>query len=87
MDLQEFDFDVRHRPGNSNQNADALSRLNHKKTLEVAASISLTLATNLVEAQRNDPDSVTGDVAALPMLLLAVGQSDNHPPAAIRAAS
>ena len=42
MDLQEFDFDVRHRPGNSNQNSDALSRLNHKKTLEVAGSISLT---------------------------------------------
>ena len=29
MDLQEFTFTVRHRPGHSNQNADALSRL-HK---------------------------------------------------------
>ena len=27
MDLQEFDFDIRHRPGSYNQNA--LSRLNH----------------------------------------------------------
>ena len=56
MDLQEFDFDVRHRPGSSNQNADALSRLNHSKTLEVAGSISLTPATNLLEVLRNDPD-------------------------------
>ena len=30
MDLQEFDFTVSHRPGASNQNADALSRLNHQ---------------------------------------------------------
>ena len=54
MDLQEFDFDVRHRPGNSIQNANALSRLNHNQTPEVAGSISLTPATNLLEAQRND---------------------------------
>ena len=30
MDIQEFDFTVSHRPGTSNQNADALSRLNHQ---------------------------------------------------------
>ena len=58
MDLQEFDFELRHRPGSSNQNADALSRLNHNKTLEVAGSISLTPATNLLEVQRDDPDIV-----------------------------
>lgn len=56
MDLQEFEFEVQHRPGNSNQNADALSRLNHIKAIEIAGSISLTPDTNLLEAQRNDPD-------------------------------
>ena len=54
MDLHEFDFDVRHRPGNSIKNANALSRLNHNQTPEVAGSISLTPATNLLQAQRND---------------------------------
>ena len=33
MDLQEFDFTATHRPGGSNNNADALSRLNHDTAL------------------------------------------------------
>ena len=58
MDLQEFEFDVQHRPGNSNQNADALSRFNYCKTADIAASISLTPETNLLEAQRKTLISV-----------------------------
>ena len=56
MDLQEFEFDIQHRVGTSNQNADAISRLNHSKTIDIISPISLTLDTNLYEAQRNDPD-------------------------------
>ena len=56
MDLQEFEFDVQHRPGNANQNADALSRLNHSKPVDIVSAITLGLDTNLLEAQRNDSD-------------------------------
>ena len=56
MNLQEFESDIQHRLGISNQNADALSRLNHSKTIDIISPISLTLDTNLYEAQRNDPD-------------------------------
>ena len=56
MDLQEFEFDIQHRPGKSNQNADALSRLNHSKLTDIVSHITLSLDTNLLEAQRNDPD-------------------------------
>ena len=56
MDLQEFEFDIQHRVGTSNQNTDAISRLNHSKTIDIISPISLTLDTNLYEAQRNDPD-------------------------------
>ena len=52
-DLQEFEFYVPHRPGNSNIDADTLSRLNHSKTFSIA---SLTQDNNMLEAQRNDPD-------------------------------
>ena len=55
MDLQEYSFDVRHRPGNENGNADALSRL---------PSISSYATTvhpgyNLLQAQKDDPDIQT----------------------------
>ena len=56
MDLQEFDFDIQHRPGSYNQNADALSRLNHYPASNAVGSISLIVDNNLLEAQRNDPD-------------------------------
>ena len=56
MDLQEFEFDIQHRVGTSNQHADAISRLNHSKTIDIISPISLTLDTNLYEAQRDDPD-------------------------------
>jgi len=56
MDLQEFEFNIQHRPGKSNQNADALSRLNHSKPTDIVSHITLSLDTNLLEAQRNDPD-------------------------------
>eukprot|EP00794_Sanderia_malayensis_P021278 gene21278-biopygen16313 len=65
MDLQEFQFEVKHRPGRSNQNADAISRLNHSTqqiqnpslhpTDAITGSISLLPATDLLTAQRNDP--------------------------------
>ena len=55
MDLQEYSFDVRHRPGNDNGNADALSRL---------PSISSCATTvnpgyNLLQAQQDDLDIQT----------------------------
>ena len=67
MDLQEFDFTVKHRPGGANSNADALSRLNHDMALpktssaditfpDVSCLVSLIPETNLYEAQHNDPD-------------------------------
>ena len=56
MDLQEFEFDIQHRPGNANQNADALSRLNHSKPVDIVSPITLSLDTSLLEAQRNDPE-------------------------------
>ena len=56
MDLQEFEFDIQHRPGNANQNADALSRLNHSKPVDIVSPITLCLDTSLLEAQRNDLD-------------------------------
>ena len=67
MDLQEFDFAVSHRPGASNQNADALSRLNHQtselhnNTLCNSSSPSVSFFVGLVpdcdlfSAQREDP--------------------------------
>lgn len=67
MDLQEFDFVVTHRPGTSNQNADALSRLNLKTTPykeptdkfqhnAVSCLVRLTPETSLRATQRGDPD-------------------------------
>eukprot|EP00794_Sanderia_malayensis_P002386 gene2386-biopygen1273 len=65
MDLQEFQFEVKHRPGRSKQNADAISHLNHSTqqiqnpslhpTDAITGSISLLPATDLLTAQRNDP--------------------------------
>ena len=56
MDLQEFEFDIQHRPGSCNQNADALSRLNHDNNVDITGSISLTSDISLTEAQGNGPD-------------------------------
>ena len=55
MDLQEYSFDVQHRPGNDNGNADALSRL---------PPISRCATTvhpgyNLLQAQQDDLDIQT----------------------------
>ena len=63
MDLQEFDFTVAHRPGVSNANADALSRLHHQSVLDqtscahrtVSCLVNLLPDTNLYDAQRLDP--------------------------------
>jgi len=52
MDLQEYSFDVRHRPGNANGNADALSRL------PSVSSCATTIhpGYNLLQAQQDDLD-------------------------------
>ena len=67
MDLQEFDFTVSHRPGASNQNADALSRLNHQTSAlhndtlsnssvpSVNSFVGLVPDCDLFSAQREDP--------------------------------
>ena len=59
MDLQEFDFTISHRPGSSNQNADALSRLNHYPNSQtnpaVSCLVNLLPDANLHQAQRADP--------------------------------
>ena len=66
MDLQEFDFSVTHRPGSSNQNTDALSRLNHDASSSqrnesyslpdpsVNCFVGLVPDYNLYSAQRED---------------------------------
>lgn len=54
MDLQEFEFDIQLRQRISNHNIDALSRLNHNKTVDKVCPISLTLDTNCFEAKRNN---------------------------------
>jgi len=41
MDLQEYAFNVKHRPGTANQNADALSHLPHKTPM---CSCAMTMA-------------------------------------------
>ena len=68
MDLQEFNFVVRHRPDHANQNADALACLPReihtnvpkKKPMENPSSlnciVSLIPDTNLLAAQQGDPD-------------------------------
>ena len=53
MDLQEYSFDVRHRPGANNGNADALPRL------PTSPSCATTVQTgyNLLKAQHDDPET------------------------------
>lgn len=53
MDLQEYTFDVRHRPGTANQNADALSRLPSQEAYTCATTMKPGY--NLQQAQRDDP--------------------------------
>ena len=61
MDLQEFDFVVKHRPGRMHNNADALSRLlpcqqqcNNNTSAEISA-VTLCPAINIRDAQAQDP--------------------------------
>ena len=63
MKLQEFDFTISHRRGGDNQNADALSWLNHQpETLGAASSnpalacvVNLLPEISLFESQHADP--------------------------------
>ena len=55
MDLQEYLFDVRHRPGSDNGNADALSRLPHVSS----CATTMHPGYNLLQAQRDDLDIQT----------------------------
>ena len=63
MKLQEFDFTVSHRPGGANQNADALSRLNHQSEAIQAPSSNSALSciitmlpdVRIFDSQRADP--------------------------------
>ena len=61
MDLQEFDFIVKYRPGRVHNNADALSRLllyqhqvNSKSSADIFA-VTLCPDINIKEAQEQDP--------------------------------
>ena len=60
MDLQEFDFTIQHRPGYTNGNADALSRLNHTTSATQSHQASLnvknSLALSCLVGQQSDPD-------------------------------
>ena len=52
MDLQEYSFDVRDRPGNDNGNADALSRL---RSISSCAT-TVHPGYNLLQAEHDDLD-------------------------------
>ena len=67
MDLQEFEFTVKHRSGDCNSNADALSRLNHDtippevcsadiSCPDVSCFVTVSPDANLVDAQHKDPE-------------------------------
>ena len=67
MDLQEFSFDIKHRPGTNHTNADSLSRVpSHepsngagptcKKGFFPACATTLAPANSLLDAQLADPD-------------------------------
>ena len=53
MDLQEYTFDIKHRPGTANQNADALSRL-PQATPSYNCAPTMTPGCNLKQAQLDD---------------------------------
>ena len=54
MDLQVYAFDVRHRPGTANQNADALSFLPHQNPMYSCSTI-MARGYSLQRAQLDDP--------------------------------
>ena len=54
MDLQEYTFDVKHRPGTANQNADALSRLPQEIPMHSCAT-TMSPGYSLQQAQLDDP--------------------------------
>ena len=62
MALQEYNFTVKHRPGNNNNNADALSRLPLPQEAKCSQNVPISSFTttmipgyNLQQAQQNDP--------------------------------
>ena len=61
MDLHEYTFDIKHRSGSANGNADALSPLptkmaDHAPTLSTSCATTVTPGYNLQQAQQEDPD-------------------------------
>lgn len=52
LELQEFDFEVRHKAGKANRNADALSRL---LTIMPIQAVAVPTADDILEHQRADP--------------------------------
>src|SRR5581483_7965791 len=60
MKLQQYDFEIKHRPGKSNANADALSRLTYPTevfTYTVAQEIGNAIAKKVYENLHNDSDA------------------------------
>ncbi len=61
MNLQEYTFDIKHRPGSANGNANALSRLptamvDHAQQPNPSCATTITPGYNLQQAQEEDPD-------------------------------
>src|SRR5436305_15098463 len=60
MKLQQYDFEIKHRPGKSNANADALSRLTHPTevfTYTVAQEIGKAIAEKAYEKLYDESDA------------------------------
>ena len=45
---QEFDFQVKHKPGQANTNADALSRVPSNESTEVSSPVVMTMSERVV---------------------------------------